>query len=62
MDTLKAIYRYVTWPLTQVVEKTVEVPIRVSGGVNAKLAGVLGATAIAALAYSAHGKLNYMPD
>ncbi|VDM33738.1 unnamed protein product [Hydatigera taeniaeformis] len=55
MDTLRAVYRFITWPVTQIVEKTVEVPIRSTGGAHAKLAGVLGAAAIAALAYGAHG-------
>lgn len=59
MDTLRAVYRFITWPVTQVVEKTVEVPIRTAGGGYAKLAGVLGATAIAALAYGAHGKFSF---
>ncbi|KAM3177129.1 hypothetical protein ACTXT7_005140 [Hymenolepis weldensis] len=55
MDPIKRVCSYLTWPLTQMTEKAAEVPFRVSGGVNAKLAGVLGATAVAALAYSAHG-------
>uniref|UniRef100_A0A915EVL9 Transmembrane protein 256 n=1 Tax=Echinococcus canadensis TaxID=519352 RepID=A0A915EVL9_9CEST len=58
MDSLRAVYRFVSWPVTRVVEKTIEVPIKSSGGGYAKLAGVLGATAIAALAYSAHGKFS----
>ncbi|KAH9278544.1 Transmembrane protein [Echinococcus granulosus] len=52
MDSLRAVYRFVSWPVTRVVEKTIEVPTKSSGGGYAKLAGVLGATAIAALAYS----------
>ncbi|VDK22007.1 unnamed protein product [Taenia asiatica] len=59
MDSLRAVYRFITWPVTQVVEKTVEVPIRMAGGAYAKLAGVLGATAIGALAYGAHGKFSF---
>ncbi|KAL5103315.1 hypothetical protein TcWFU_010476 [Taenia crassiceps] len=51
MDSLRAVYRFITWPVTRVVEKTVEIPIKSAGGGYAKLAGVLGATAIAALAY-----------
>ncbi|CDI98062.1 protein of unknown function DUF423 [Echinococcus multilocularis] len=58
MDSLSAVYRFVSWPVTRVVEKTIEVPLKSSGGRYAKLAGVLGATAIAALAYSAHGFRN----
>ena len=60
MDGLRAVYRFITWPVTQVVEKTVEIPIKPVGGLHIKIAGVLGAAAIAALAYSEHGK--FSPD
>ncbi|VUZ54563.1 unnamed protein product [Hymenolepis diminuta] len=55
MDSIKWICSYLTWPLTQMTEKAPGIPIRISSGANAKLAGILGATAVAALAYSAHG-------
>ena len=51
-------YSYVTWPVTRVVEKTVEIPVKPIGGFHAKLAGVCGAAAIAALAYSNHGQFS----
>lgn len=57
MDLIKWIWGYLTGPLTQMTEKATKIPMRVPGGVHAKLAGVLGATAVAALAYSAHGRL-----
>lgn len=58
MDALKAVYRYVSWPFARIAENTkgMEVPVRAAGSGYGRLAGILGATAIAALAYCAHGK------
>ncbi len=55
MDSLRWAYRFVTWPVTQYVEKTIEIPVQLSGGMFARIAGVAGASAIAAAAYGAHG-------
>nr|CDS32647.1 protein of unknown function DUF423 [Hymenolepis microstoma] len=58
MEYLRKVCGYLTWPVTRVAEKASETPAIVPGGSNAKLAGILGAIAIAALAYAAHGFRN----
>ncbi|VDD83816.1 unnamed protein product [Mesocestoides corti] len=58
METLKWAWGYVTWPVARAAEKAPEIPIRTPGGIYVKIAGLLGASAVAALAYAGHGKSN----
>ncbi|VDO08869.1 unnamed protein product [Rodentolepis nana] len=58
MEFLRRGVDYIIWPFTKVAEKASVAPAIVPGGSNAKLAGILGALAISALAYGAHGFQN----